>query len=533
MNEERAPTNGARSWGPQSPPSRWDAIVIGAGVGGLAAAGILAQLGKRVLVLEQHAVPGGYSQSFRRAHWSWDVGLHVVGELGRKGLAAGLFGALSGGQLEWATVQGAWDEAELPGGPTIEFRPGLRERLMQHFPRERDGIARWFRLQHQAATAMRRRFVARLGPWDSTLALTRTSEVLASVTRDPHLAAALGLHWFFYGTPPERSAFGVHALLTRHFRHGAWYPRGGAMSIARTFTAELARHDGWTRTRADVQELLLERGKVGGVRLATGEVLRAGLVISAAGALNTLTLLPAPERPRDLDALRPALGHVCLHVGFRGDIRSAGATTANRWLLADLSGRVWDTRTAVPPSAYLAFPSLKDAVDAHTAEVVAFVDWEPFARFASSRWRHRPAKYEALKAELSQRLLQVLLARLPKLKELVAYTELSTPLSNAHFARAANGSAYGLESSPERYAHRWLKPRTLVPGLYLAGSDVSVVGITGALASGVSAALAIEPERTGQWLHAAVRGTKTKTSMPTKGKGGHHAELAHRSALER
>ena len=66
----------------------WDAIVIGSGMGGLAAAGFLARVGKRkVLVLEKHSERGGQTHVFRRDGASWDVGLHYIGNL-RRGLSS-------------------------------------------------------------------------------------------------------------------------------------------------------------------------------------------------------------------------------------------------------------------------------------------------------------------------------------------------------------------------------------------------------------------------------------------------------------
>jgi all-trans-retinol 13,14-reductase len=61
---------------------RWDAIVIGSGIGGLTAAVLLARHGgKRVLVLERHYEAGGFTHTFRRPGYEWDVGLHYVGEM--------------------------------------------------------------------------------------------------------------------------------------------------------------------------------------------------------------------------------------------------------------------------------------------------------------------------------------------------------------------------------------------------------------------------------------------------------------------
>ena len=80
----------------------WDAIVIGSGIGGMTAAGLLAGVaGKKVLILEKHTEPGGLTHVFRRDGASWDVGLHYVGEMEKKTLARSFMDFLSGGRLHW------------------------------------------------------------------------------------------------------------------------------------------------------------------------------------------------------------------------------------------------------------------------------------------------------------------------------------------------------------------------------------------------------------------------------------------------
>ena len=127
-------------WSKTSPDQTWDAIVIGSGMGGMTAAAFLAELGKKVLVLEQHYVPGGFTHTFRRKQWRWDVGVHAVGEVSPKSLTGRLLRRLSGGQLEWASLGPVYDEFWYPGGFRIDFpdRPDqFRQNLISAFPEDR------------------------------------------------------------------------------------------------------------------------------------------------------------------------------------------------------------------------------------------------------------------------------------------------------------------------------------------------------------------------------------------------------------
>ncbi len=524
-----------RPWGREEKAGPFDAIVIGSGIGGMTAAALLAKTGMRVCILEQHYVPGGFTHTFTRKSYRWDVGVHAVGEVTVRSMPGRLLRALTNGKLEWAPLGPVYDAFHFPGGMHIDFpdNPGqFRDNLLTAFPREGAAIDKYFGLAKSISAGMRGYYLSRVLPNRVSESAQRilaakvqphlratTRSVIADLTTDPKLRTLFAAQWGYYGSTPSRSAFAMQALVVKHFLWGGYYPVGGSQQIANTLLETVAASGGWTRIMADVEQILIENGRAVGVRLKGGEQLRAPRIISAAGILSTArNLLPDEYKKtpwvKTFEQLKPSSAHVCLYLGFKGDIRRAGAGAANQWFY-----EVWDseddawrvTPTGALPAApvlYVSFPSLKDplhtAPEQHTGEVVTFVPWEVFEPWREKKWRRRGDDYEAFKRRMADRLLEQLYEKMPGLKGMVEFAELSTPITTEHFVRPSSGSIYGIEPTPARFANPYLKPRSPIPGLYFAGSDVASVGVVGAMMGGALAAVAAEPWNTLKFMRKDV-----------------------------
>jgi all-trans-retinol 13,14-reductase len=513
-----------RYWSKKGPEGPWDYVVIGSGMGGMTTAAILAKLEKRVLVLEQHYVPGGFTHTFRRKGYEWDVGVHAVGEVTEHTLTGRLLALLTDERLTWTSLGPVYDEFYFPDGFEIGFPDDphrFREQLVTAFPAEAQGIDDYLDEVKNVASAMKAYYLARAVPkrfgplLDHTIARRAqkyldlpTAEAIARFTRDPRLQAVLTAQWGYYGSLPSRASFAMHALVVRHFLYGGYYPVGGSREIARGLLRTVAEAGGWTRVRADVEQLLLEGDRAVGVRLVGGEEIRAGRVVSACGIQSTVMRL-LPERlrgeqwVREVETLEPAPAHVCIYLGFKGDIRKAGAGSANKWFYETWVSekdiyKIYDP-DAEAPVLYCSFPSLKDPThepgekQRHTGEVVTFVPWSMFGEWRDTEWKNRPEAYEALKEKIQAKLLKQFFRHMPALEPMLDYAELSTPISTRHFVRPVMGSIYGLEPTPRRFRTAWLRPRAPIENLFFSGSEVTTVGVMGAMMGGVLAAASAEP----------------------------------------
>ncbi|OGQ07651.1 MAG: hypothetical protein A3G32_02915 [Deltaproteobacteria bacterium RIFCSPLOWO2_12_FULL_40_28] len=114
----------AKSYKKEHLKAPYDFIIIGSGIGGLAAASLLARKGKKVLVLEQHYVAGGFTHTFGRKGYEWDVGLHYVGEVHRKNsILRRVFDYISDGNLGWAAMKETYDKVYF--GDTVYEMAGV------------------------------------------------------------------------------------------------------------------------------------------------------------------------------------------------------------------------------------------------------------------------------------------------------------------------------------------------------------------------------------------------------------------------
>jgi all-trans-retinol 13,14-reductase len=503
---------------------QWDAIVIGSGIGGLTAAILLAeQGGKRVLVLERHYVAGGFTHTFHRPGFDWDVGLHYIGQMqDERSNVRRAFDHMTGGEARWQAMPEIYDRIEI-AGRRFDFSAGLerfRSDLKSWFPSEARAIDRYLAAVRACNRASSLYYAEKAvpGPVASLAgglmrapymrwARRTTREVLESFTANQELIGVLCAQWGDYGLPPAKSSFAIHATIAEHYFDGGSYPIGGAGTIAASMTPRIERNGGAVVTSAEVARVLLDGSKAIGVRMTDGREFQSGLVLSDAGAANTYQrLLPADLKVLDplrsqLRRLEPSTAHITMYAGLSKSDAELGITGTNRWIYPSFDhdanvARFAGNIDAPFPGVYLSFPSSKDPdferrhPGKSTVEAIAMVPYAPFARWNETRWKRRGDEYNALKMRLAARLREELDRQVPSVAGRIETTELSTPLTTSHFMNYEHGEIYGFSATPERYAVRGLGARTPIRGLYLTGQDVASLGVVGALFGGVIAASA-------------------------------------------
>ncbi|MCP5090353.1 MAG: NAD(P)/FAD-dependent oxidoreductase [Gammaproteobacteria bacterium] len=495
----------------------YDAIVIGSGMGGLTTAALLSELGWKVCVLEQHYTAGGYTHSYERNGYEWDVGVHYIGDVGAQTQTRRMFDFLSDGQLEWAPMDAEYDRFYI-GDKVFNAKAGkqeFRDNLLRQFPNERRAIDEYLKLLATSSSALSAFGMGRaMKPWQQSLAqpyikwktpdvfFRNTYEVLSELTDDKDLIAVLCGQWGDMGLPPKQSTFMVHAMIARHYLYGGYYPVGGAWKIADNIIPKIQKAGGEVFTYARVSQILVDEGRVTGVEMKDGHRIECACVISSAGINNTFNhLLPADVveetgYKKKLAHVQPSFAHLGVYIGLTGTAEQLGLPKTNYWIYPDNDydaavDAFLKDKNAPFPVVYISFPSAKDPnyLERHpgtsTIEIVAPAPYEWFAQWHGTIWGKRGESYEAFKAELGDRLMTHMYDKVPQARGKVDYFEISTPLSTDWFGGYQQGELYGLAHTPERMQQKWLRPQTAIKGLWLTGQDILTCGVTGAMMAGM------------------------------------------------
>jgi len=517
-----------------------DVAVIGAGIGGLSAAAHLARRGFTVAVFDSHYVAGGCATQFARgparARYCFDIGVHYLGDCGPGGAIPTRLAEL-GIELEYNELDP--DGYDVLCFPDFRFKtpadPGLyRERMLDLFPEERRGIDRWMaflRDVDRAAdillpqdgiltplAALKIAFRAPRTAWHRRRTL---ESLMDTYTSNPRLKALWSAQYGDYALPPYKASAVYHGTVATHFLKGAWYPKGGGQVIADRLAEAVEDAGGSIHLKRRVESVLIEGGRATGVRLAgrrgPPQDVRAFVVVSGADLQRTMLDLVGPEHlpPRDVARARGwempgGIFITCL--GVTADLRAAGMTSGNYWVLDDYD---FDTTYADalergvvrPGGCMITSGSLKDPGFAHAPEGVKTVEVMTLVHPSADKWgvsdaealtwgyRHN-ARYEELKADIEQQMVDRLDALFPGTKDTIVFRESATPVTHMRYTRAAVGTGYGIAGTPAQYMDRRPGPRTSIPGLYVCGGSTrGTAGILGCMVSGRDATMRILEDR--------------------------------------
>ncbi len=497
---------------------RTDVVVIGAGMGGLSAAGHLIKDGHDVVVLEHHTKPGGYAHYFKEQGFRFEVALHALDGMEPGGWSyrmfemLGVFDAVEMNRLDpFYTV--AFPDFEVAVSTEI---PDYLAEICAVFPDERDGVSDLFaalrRLGHDMAryTADRRSGVS--VPMDQMIDrypdmaiafATPWSAFLDQYVESAEAQALLSTLWGYLGLPPSRLSAGQFGLtLLSYHSSGAWYPTGGSGAVTHAMADAIVDRGGAIHYRNTVTSIV--PGGPDRIVVTTDSGLRveARAVVSNASPRATAGYLPEGSVDKAWeDVVRdetPALASLVVYLGLDKDIAAAGwqhheffdmpsydfDAEYEAILAGDFAsaGMILSNYTVVDPGC---------APEGGSVLVLtALAPWDYMDVWGTGgklEGYQENEHYIEIKEAVADILIDRAAERIPGLRESIVVRKVGTPLTNVRYVMQPQGSLYGREQTVMSQMNR-RTPSTPVENLFLAGAWIGGGGMTLAAGSGKTAA---------------------------------------------
>jgi len=480
-----------------------DVIVVGAGIGGLTAGALLARRGLAVLVVDQHYLPGGFCTSWprivrtgeQRLRYVFDAGVHDVSGLGPHGPVRHLLDALElDKRLEWRRMSHEYILPDLRLKVPHDAK-AFAAALGERFPAERPRIDAFFAEMESVYRELYADVHLTGGvprpptTVDTLLAYPAArphayrwmtvpfGRMLDIYFRDPRLKDFLSVLTGYLSDDPTALTVMAMAPIFGYYFDGGFYPIGGSQALADALVAAIEEHGGQVRLRTAVTRILVEDGRAAGVRLASGEVLRARAVVSNADLRRTFFELVGRERlPGDfaaqLQSLEPSTSALTVFLGvdFVPGLEPLTICSVQGRGFAIATPSKVDPSLAPPGHSSLTLVSLMPSTE-------------------TVPWDRKAPGYTARKRQAGDELLDLAEEVLPGLRQHIVYRQDGSPATFARYAWTTGGAIYGPAVG------QWRPPaKSPIEGLVLAGSGVFPgAGVEAVVISGTLAADALYP----------------------------------------
>ncbi len=490
----------------------YDAIVIGAGNGGLTASAALAQKGVKVLLLERHNIPGGCATSFCRGRFEFEVALHQLSGMGtpqKPGplrMTLGSLGVLD--RLDLVEMPDLYSVV-MPDGFKISFKPdktAVIQELKHRFPHEEKNIETFFDLVYAYANQMLATFFFKdpaptreKYPEMYAYAFKTAGQVLDELFTDPLLKTVISVYWGYVGLPPDRLAFPYLAMIFfTYIEFKPFHIKGGSQALSNTIVNHFLNNGGTVRYNCSVEKIMVENGAVAGVMTANGESIRSRFVVSNASQVSTYAGLMDPEHvppgvSREMRGRSLSPSAFTLFAGFDCEPEDLGLTDPTTFLIKnlDVTDRNLSSMEELPIGNQPMVLSCYDVSDPEFSPKGTCQANIVTLKYGKTWLKVPPRSYHRVKFACAEEMLRRVEEIYPDLRGHIEELEVATPLTHMRYLGHPEGAIYGYEQytkdsmffQPGRYSP--------VKGLYFASGWVGDCGFHPTLQAGCNVARSI------------------------------------------
>ena len=455
---------------------KYDVIVIGSGLSGLAAGIRLAMFDKRVLIVEKHTVVGGLNSYYTRKNRTIDVGLHAMTNYAPKGARSTPLGKLLK-QLRLSHDDFRLHEQEMSAirfpDKCLHFTNDFelfKQEISEQFPDQIDGFMG---------------LVKKIESFDElslfTSEWTSSQDILKSYISNPILIDMLFCPLMYYGNASERDMdfYQFVIMFKSIFMEGFAKPLGGMLYILNLLVDKYKNLGGELRMDSEVESITSKNGIFKGVKLVGGDQLMSDVLISSMGRVETLKCCDPPlelgsgdsESTGQVSFMESlfALNQEPKNLGYPNSI--VFFCTENQFRY-EVPAELIDVSSGVLccPNNFKYPEHLSEGMIRLT-NLASFRLWNTLSR----------REYIDAKKEWRAKALENLFTFFPDFRDSVVFLDSFTPKTIYKYTGHLNGAVYGSSKKAK-------DGTTPIRNLFICGTDQGFLGIVGATLSGISMA---------------------------------------------
>ena len=488
----------------------YDVIVIGAGLGGLSCAAAFARQGFRVLVLEQHRIPGGYATTFRRpGGFVFDVSLHSTSVGERNGIHNLIPGFPEIEDVEFVPHEVLY-RLILPEHdirvPHRDVQAYIKI-LSELFPTEQAGIKNMIEDMRGLNGDIQRFYSAggRINmntfPVDFPYLFRNFNRTWGAMMDDrlvdPKLKSIFSALWGYFGLPPSKLSAFYYAMPTiGYLDDGGYYPVGRSQKISDAFREFIEGRGGEVMLNTRVEAITIEDGRATGVRIADGRVFKARAIVSNANAWDTFhTLMDENELPdayrQTMDGFTTSISTFQIWLGLNRNLPAETGLTDTEVFFAqdyDIESQYRAVMAADVEHSGFGLTLYDNIYDGYspdgkcTINILNLQGYDFWEEFESDYFQGNKTIYRKEKERIARRLIEMAEETvLPGLSDAIEVMEVATPLTNVRYTSNYRGAIYGWDQTVDNSGNRRFGQRTPIGNLYLSGAWTGPGGGYGAV----------------------------------------------------
>lgn len=506
--------------------SDYDVIIIGAGMGGLAAGNILLEKGYRVLILEKHFKPGGYCSNFKRKDYIFDCSLHMLNGCEKGGMIYNVLKKFRAEEcIEFIKLKELFhwkcppEELDLTVSSNLE---DYIEQVVKLFPHEAKNIKKFYKKYLKVYKFMMswtsKGFFGKALAWFRYFIsfirflkiLNKTvSDILDPYVEDKTCKNLITLLGGFFGLgPDEMSATIFIAGIFSYYMEGAYYLKGGSGSFSQALADIYVKNGGTLLLSNEVKKINFSGKLCTGVTCVdkggNTNSYSSNSIIANSDVTELVTKLsPKNIFPKDyykkITTRKPGFSAVCIFIGLNLDLNKRGYKDYELWISnTNEVQRTEKYREIAKNLSYSEFPGTAVTIYSNVdptccpkgksvLSTICYAVPDAFLVAIEKDGGIRGENYQKMKSKIGEEFVKKLEDDLgiPDLNKYIEVLEVATPITLNRYTANRNGAFIGWEMTTDQMMRNQLSQKTPIPNLFLAGAwTMPAGGVSTVLYSG-------------------------------------------------